>query len=684
MTRWISTFTLLLVVPGLAVAQQGAQPPTIQAGVPGLQTPGSVAEDEAKSEAGRMLLEEGVPGLRSLLEEAGVPPLTFDQETQVQSVYEAHDRERRRLAESVETGDRSIATAIMALEEQLLLAAVKFLNPAQRNALTDTIGAGVNSDLPEDEAELREYLGDLRSPGGGGGLSIDGFRGGRMPKREEIQEIRINENSFTAEESRQGRGQTQIITRGGTAPFNGDVRLNFADESLDARNTFAATRPPYQQRNFRANVGGTLIPNRVTATFSFFHNNNEQGETIRAITPTGLVSDSFTRPFINRGFTTRTTAQINDDHQLNFSLTYGTNSFNNLGVGGFGLPEQASSNTGKNFNFQIKETSILSGVLNNEARFQINGNFNESIPGNIGTTINVIDAFRGGGSSNSGENRNRNYSFGDLAMYTGRNLSLKVGFDGEYRANESLQRQNFNGTFTFSSLDDFIAGKPILYSVNQGDPVLDVSQFESALFVQSDFRVTNRLALGIGVRYESQTNLGDRNNFDPRVGFAYSLGGSTVIRGGSGIFHQRLNTGVVGNLIRFDGKHQQSLTIRNPSFPDPFASEDGEATVSVPTNVNSRAEDLTAPYTWNSEVSVETTLGEGLVLTGAYKFIRGVHMFRGRNLNAPFDSSVSFVPARQEPLTKQTRNGWHGVSAPNPSVAISINWNRQGRLAATT
>ena len=78
MTRWISTFTLLLVVPGLAVAQQGTQPPTIQAGAPGLQNPGSVAEDEAKSEAGRMLLEEGVPGLRSLLEEAGVPPLTFD------------------------------------------------------------------------------------------------------------------------------------------------------------------------------------------------------------------------------------------------------------------------------------------------------------------------------------------------------------------------------------------------------------------------------------------------------------------------------------------------------------------------------------------------------------------------------------------------------------------------------
>jgi hypothetical protein len=660
MIRCFSTLIiLLLLAPALAARQQetGPDPQPVAQANTAPQSPddgmGAIAE------AGRLLLDEGVPGLRALLEQAGVPPLTFDQETQVQSVYDAHDRERRRLVEeSGETDGRSLAAGITELQQQLLLAAVKFLNPAQRNALTSTIGAGLNTDLPEDEAELREYLGDLRSPGGGGGLSIDGFRGGRMPKREEIQEIRINENSFTAEQSRQGRGQTQIITRGGTAPFNGDVRFNFADESLDARNTFAATRPPFQRRNFSANLGGTVIPSRVTATFSFFNNNNEDGGTIRAITPTGLVSDSFTRPRINRGFTTRTTAQISEDHQLNFSLTYGTNTFSNLGVGGFGLAEQASNNTGNNFNFQIKETSVLSGSINNEALFQVNGNSNVSTPLNTGPSINVLDAFRGGGSSNSGENQNRNYSFGDLAMYTGRNLSLKVGFDGEYNVNESLRRQNFNGTFTFSSIDDFLARQPILYSVNQGDPVLDVSQFESAIFVQSDFRVTSRLALGIGVRYETQTNLGDNNNFDPRVGFAYSVGGSTVIRGGSGIFHQRLGTGVVGSLVRFDGQHQKSLTIRNPSYPNPFAIEDGEATVNVPSDVNTRAGDLTAPYTWNSEVSLETTLSEGLVLTSAYKFIRGVHLFRGRNLNAPFDSSTSVVrscPARTPDETDEAR-----------------------------
>ena len=155
----------------------------------------------------------------------------------------------------------------------MLLAAVKFLNPAQRTALTGSLTAAdfadLNSDLPEDEDELREYLSDLRSPasgggggdfggggggfdrggrgGGGGGLTIDGFNGGRMPNRDEIQEIRINENSFTAENSNQSRGQTEIITRGGTGRFNGDATFNFSDEALDARNAFAESRPFYQR-----------------------------------------------------------------------------------------------------------------------------------------------------------------------------------------------------------------------------------------------------------------------------------------------------------------------------------------------------------------------------------------------------------------------------------------------------
>ena len=655
-------------------------------------------------EAGRILLADGVEGLRALLAQAEAPALTFDQETQVQAVYDAHERALRELLQEESVGPDAVEAEKRALEEQLLLASLKFLNPTQRVALVGSVAAEAlasNSDLPEDEDELREYLGDLVSPAGGGGggggfgggrggggdrggrggrggggIVIDGFGGGRMPNRDEIQEIRINENAFTAEQSEQSRGRTEIITRGGTGRFNGDVTFDFADESLDARNAFAAFRPPYQQRNFRANVSGPIIRNRLTLTFSLNNNTNEDGNTLRAITPDGLINAAVTNPSVNRGVTTRATAQLTENNVFNFSYSYGTNDRKNNGVGGFGLPEQGSNSFGDNFNFQVKETSVLSRSFNNEVRFRVGGFTRENRPITVAPHITVTDAFRSGGSTRNSENDTRNYEFGDLLVYTGQRLSMKMGFEGEYATDASISRDRFNGSFTFSRLDcdtdpenddpcagAFVAGRPIRYSVNQGVPELDVTQFEMAAFVQSDFRFTPSLTMGFGLRYERQTNLNDGNNFDPRLGFAYSLGRSTVIRGGSGIFHQRFNLFQVKELIRLDGTRQRTLTIRNPAYPDPFLSGEG-GTVSVPSSVSVRAEDLAAPYTWNNEVSIETTFSQGLVLTGSYRLVRGIHLHRTRNLNAPLDITSSVARScRSEQLAEPDEFG-------NPATCV--------------
>ena len=635
-----------------------------------------------RADAGRTLLTNGVEGLRTVLQEEGVPPLTFDQETQVQNVYEQYKVEYERLLEEDRVESGSVSTAVLALEEQLLLAALKFLNPAQRTALTGTLSAEANSDLPEDEDELREYLGDLVSPagggggggrggdrggrgggrrgpgGGGGGIVVNGFGGGRMPNREEIQEIRINENAFTSEQSNQSRGRTEIITRGGVGRFNGDATFDFADESLDARNAFASSRPPYQQRNFRANVSGPILRNRLTVTFGLNNNVNENGNTLRAITPNGLIDDAVVNPHMNRGFTTTATAQLSENNNLNFSYSYGTNSRKNNGVGGFGLPEQGSDTTGDNFNFQLKETAVLSRSFNNEVRFRVEGRSSETRPITAGFKIDVLDSFRSGGGNQNNENVNRSYEFGDLLMYTGQKVALKMGFEGERESDQSISRNNFNGTFTFSRLDcdtdpentDPCAGafsvlRPIRYRVNQGTPELDTSQFQYATFFQSDFRVTQGLTMGFGVRYENQQNLSDNNNLDPRFGFAYSIGRSTVIRGGTGTFHQRFNLFAVRELIRLDGTKQRTLTINDPSYPDPFVDSDG-GEISVPSSGSVAAEDLAAPYTWNNQLSIETTL-KGLVLTGSYSFVRGIHLHRTRDLNGPLDITSSVARSCQ-------------------------------------
>ena len=617
-------------------------------------------------QAGRTLFDRGVDGLTEILRNAGAPPLTFDQESQIRTLHEVYQRQGTRLLEEQEDDEAVIRT----LAEQLFLAMAKFLNPVQRDALGVVVDA--NSDLPRDENELREYLRDLTSTAANQeqDVVIDGFEGGRMPNRDEIMEIRINDNAFTAEQSEQGRGRTEIRTRGGTGQFNGDATFEFADESLDARNAFASFRPPYQTREFEMNLSGPLKRDRVTATFSLSKELAEDGDTLRALTPNGLVADAITRPERERNLTARSTVQLNQNHALTFSYTHATERRDNNGVGGFDLPEQGSQEKGSNQNFQIQETAVLTPRINHEVRFRINAESEEAIPFNTGPHIVVPDAFEGGGSTDSASGNERDIEFGNLLMYTGGNISLKAGFDGAFRNEESETRNNFNGTFTFGSLDDYIARRPLQYNVNQGDPLIAVSQFEAAAFLQSDFRVTPRFTMGFGVRYEAQQNLSDRNDIDPRFGFAYQVGSNTVLRGGSGIFHERIPIWQLQDLLRFDGQRQRTLIIRNPSYPDPFQT--GTQSVRLPSSVRVRAEDMAAPYTWISEMSVETTLPSGLALTGSYRFIRGVHLLRGRNLNAPLDITASRPSSCRVDQTDLT------CLRPQPDRGNIIQWESTG------
>jgi hypothetical protein len=122
-----------------------------------------------------------------------------------------------------------------------------------------------------------------------------------------------------------------------------------------------------------------------------------------------------------------------------------------------------------------------------------------------------------------------------------------------------------------TSLEDYFAGAPASGSQLVGDPTRHIHNWGIAGFVQDDWRITKSLTFNLGLRYEINTvvkesnNLlgnfdptvgleqvgkgisapysGDHNNFAPRVGFAWDVGGNgkTVLRGGGGIIYETLN-----------------------------------------------------------------------------------------------------------------------------------------------
>jgi hypothetical protein len=169
--------------------------------------------------------------------------------------------------------------------------------------------------------------------------------------------------------------------------------------------------------------------------------------------------------------------------------------------------------------------------------------------------------------------------------------------------------------------------------------------------MQNDLRVSNNFSLSFGVRFEDQTNISDHNNFDPRMGFAYQIGKSTVVRGGIGMFHQRFAQNNVEQLLRFDGLHQLQMVFDNPTTY-PVIPDETQGRVNPPPSLRARSADLANPYNVTTSISLERSLWKNLGATLSWDAERGVHLYRGRDINAPLP-----IIGRPDP-TKKVVSGY--------------------------
>ena len=454
-------------------------------------------------------------------------------------------------------------------------------------------------------------------------------------ERQQTQFVRINNNAFTAEDDEYRRGGggrgTEIIQRGGVGAFHGNAELKLKDEALNARNPLAHNKPPYQEHETNFDIGGPVIPGRLTANFFLGHNKAENVDTIHATLPEGLFDLGIVRPTITKEAGTRGTYQIFDSHSLTYDVSVETRSRRNQNVGGFTLPERASISDNTSWDVELEQFSALSATSLFETRLSFRNDEAETVPLSDAVQINVLDAFRSGGAQNRSKTTRRDYEFSSLYTRLGEKLTLKAGIEGLYQTNLSLTEQNFGGSFTFSNLSSYLAGQPLNYRVTRGDPRLDADQFEASFFLQNDVKLTPRATLMAGVRYDVQTNLSARDNIAPRVGFAYAVSPSSVIRAGAGLFHNRLSLNVVENQMRLDGTRQFELIIDRASYPDPF--QKGTIRNTLP-SVQVLDPNLDVPSIGILQASYERTFFRTLLVSASYEHNRDRRL-RFRNLNAP-------------------------------------------------
>ncbi|MBI1760865.1 MAG: carboxypeptidase regulatory-like domain-containing protein [Acidobacteria bacterium] len=510
--------------------------------------------------------------------------------------------------------------------------------------------------LPDNEEDLREYLLLLAGPAagaqGGGQIYINGFRGGSLPPKEAILQIRINQNPFAAEYERPGAGRVEIITKPGNNQWHGGGGVSFRNAALDARNAFAETKPELDQRRYSFNLSGPLIRKRL----SFFANADQRrlagSGVVRAEILSGPFVTNVPTPNESRSFSLRADYLLSKNNT--FNLVYSRSSGKNTnrefaaraasgGVSNYTLPERASSSDDLNHSLQLGEVWLINSKLIHEARLRLQYDQRHARANTTGYAVNVLDAFYGGGAACCPSNtRAFDAEYQDYLTYSLKRHTLRGVVQASYNNQRDFSASNFNGTYTFSSLDQYrrALADPTVpatqFTRNLGDPYLRYDIFEGSWFAQDDFRVSQRLTLSFGLRHEFQTRLQDKLNFAPRFGLAWSpaKGRKLTVRAGGGIFYTRLTGGVFSNTLRYNGANQRSLVIRNPLFPDPFAG--GAPVITQGNSVRwVLAPDLQAPSLINLTASVERQITRGLVTSLTYNFARGLHQFRVRNINAP-------------------------------------------------
>ena len=277
------------------------------------------------------------------------------------------------------------------------------------------------------------------------------------------------------------------------------------------------------------------------------------------------------------------------------------------------------------------------------------------------------------------------------------NHNFKFGTDLHWQRSDILGGNNshgqfqFNGTFTGSSLSDFLLGMSSQSTLTTS--LVGAMRFRNYMFyAEDDWKITPRLTLNIGLRYEFSTPWWDKHNnmntllldpgptfgaiqsagycgdslscrsledlnlhdFGPRLGVAYQLDSRTVVRAGAGTFFGGQGAlGANGREIN-NFPYNRSVTVTSAGSKPALILKDGFPplleTVGAPpsgANWDVWAKYFPSPtvYQWN--LALQRELRRGLSLTAAYVGSSSNHIAGSYNWNGAPPGPPATVASRR-------------------------------------
>jgi hypothetical protein len=510
---------------------------------------------------------------------------------------------------------------------------------------------------------------------GGVTLIVDGLEATRAGvSASAIQEVKINQNPYSAEYSRPGRGRIEIITKPGSQEYHGTFNFLFRDYHLNAREPFAVLRPPEQRRIFEGSLTGPV--GRSKTTSFLISANREQEDTqaiVFAIGPGGPVDENVPSPQRNTELSAGMTHQFGENHLVSIRGVYTDRTIRNQGVGGITLPAAGANFEDREDLLFLNHRGLMTRKLLNEFRIMFGRQHTPTTSLEAGPKIMVLDAFTGGGAQGDRLQTENHVAFNEILSWTTGKHFIKTGINVPDISRRGLDDYtNFEGTYSFSTLRDYMNHRPFSFIRQQGEGHLVFLEKVIGGFVQDEFRVRPNFSISAGLRYDWQNYFHDNNNFSPRLAFAFAPGKTrtTVIRGGAGFFYDRTGPQPIFDLLRYDGQRLRRFVITDPVYPEPADVSGAQAT-----SVTRLDPTVKIPYTVQYGIGVERQLRKSTALTLNYFGIRGVDMFRSRDVNAP---APPFYLARPNPTFSVVRQIESSADLQSHALEIGLRGNVTG------
>src|SRR5262249_4199961 len=150
-----------------------------------------------------------------------------------------------------------------------------------------------------------------------------------------VQQIKINQDPYSAEYARPGRGRIEILTKPGSAEYHGEANVIVRDAALNAKNAFATTKPDDHRRILEGVYGGPVGHGGKTSFLFSGHDRMEQQQAfVHAVGLSGPLEDVADQPNRESLLAGSINHQKSDKTTISIRANYEYESNTNRGIGG--------------------------------------------------------------------------------------------------------------------------------------------------------------------------------------------------------------------------------------------------------------------------------------------------------------------------------------------------------------